>query len=129
MERKRIIGLVVLLLAVGVAGAVASKYREKKRESREDGSVLAVYSPPSLTREMYDKVVKRQYETGVFPHRGLDMEIVFGEGDKMKVQIVYDSMDSFQSHGEKILPIFKEFNFDPGEPSVFPLYNRLRRGK
>jgi hypothetical protein len=128
MER-RLIGLVVLLLAVGVAGAATYKYREGKRVSRQDGSVLAVYTPPSLTREMYDKVVKRQYETGVFPHRGLDMEVVFGEGDKMKVQIVYDSMDSFQSHGEKILPIFREFNFDPGEPSVFPLYNRLHRGE
>jgi hypothetical protein len=54
-------------------------------------SVLIRFAPQSLTAKQYDNAVRRLTEDGVFPAKGLDYEICFGSGDKMKVSQVWDS--------------------------------------
>ena len=71
-------------------------------------SILARFSPPSMTSEQYDAIVKRLYEEGVHPAEGLELEVAFGSGDQMKVSILFDSMEAFQAFGERIGPIINE---------------------
>ncbi len=92
-------------------------------------SVLVRFSPPSLTREQYDAAVALQYERGVFPSPGLDIEVCFGAGDQMKVSILYDSMEAFQRHGEGLMPILQELGMNPGEPEVLEVHNVIHRGE
>ena len=77
-------------------------------------SILARFSPPSMTSEQYDAIVKRLYKEGVHPAEGLELEIAFGSGDQMKVSILFDSMEAFQVFSERMSPIVHEMGLDPG---------------
>ena len=91
-------------------------------------SILARFSPPSMTSEQYDVIVNRLYKEGVHPAEGLELEIAFGSGDQMKVSILFDSMEAFQAFGERIGPIIHEMGVDPGEPEVVEVHRVIRRG-
>jgi hypothetical protein len=91
-------------------------------------SLLIRFSPPSLTAEQYDNVVRRLTEEGVFPADGLDYEICFGSGDNLKVSQVWDSQQQLDAFGARLMPILVELGVHPGEtPEVVELHNIIRR--
>ena len=57
-------------------------------------SLVIRFSPPSLTADQYDEVVRRLTDKGVLPADGLDYELCFGSGDKLKVSQVWDTRSS-----------------------------------
>jgi hypothetical protein len=80
-----------------------------------------------LTAEKYDSAVRRLNEEGVFPADGLDYEICFGTGDKLKVSQVWDSKEQLEAFGARLMPILAELGIDPGEPEVVEVHNIIRR--
>ena len=90
-------------------------------------SVLVRFAPSSLTAEQYDTVVSRLIEEGLQPAEGLDYEVCFGEGDKMKVSLVWDTQEHFEAFGARLMPILAEFGIDPGQPEVLPVHNIIKR--
>jgi hypothetical protein len=90
-------------------------------------SVLIRFAPQSLTAEQYDRAVHRLTEDGVFPADGLDYEICFGSGDKMKVSQVWDSQEQLDAFGARLMPILADLGIDPGEPEVVEVHNTIRR--
>jgi hypothetical protein len=90
-------------------------------------SLLIRFSPPSLTAEQYDNVVRRLNEEGISPADGLDYEICFGSGDQHKVSLVWDSKEQMDDFGAKLAPILAEFGIDPGEPEVVEVHNIIKR--
>lgn len=90
-------------------------------------SLLIRFAPPSLTAEKYDSAVRRLNEEGVFPADGLDYEICFGTGDKLKVSQVWDSKEQLEAFGARLMPILAELGIDPGEPEVVEVHNIIRR--
>ena len=90
-------------------------------------SILVRFSPTSMTAEQYDAIVKRMYKEGVHPDPGLELELCFGSGDQMKVSLLFDTKEHFESFGTKIGPILSEMGMDPGEPEVIELHKVIRR--
>lgn len=90
-------------------------------------SLLIRFAPPSLTAEQYDSAVRRLNEEGVFPADGLDYEICFGSGDKLKVSQVWDSKEQLDAFGARLRPILAELGIDPGEPEVVEVHSIIRR--
>ena len=45
----------------------------------------------------------------------------------MKVSLLFDSSEHFESFGAKIGPILTEMGMDPGEPEIIELHNVIRR--
>jgi hypothetical protein len=96
--------------------------------SLEDVMSLVVrFAPESLTSDQYDRVVRRLDEENISPADGLDYEVCFGSGDKMKVSLVWDSKEHFDAFAARLLPILEELGIDPGEPEVFEVHNIIRR--
>ena len=96
-------------------------------KERIDVSLLIRFSPPSLTAEQYDDVVRRLNEEGVSPADGLDYELCFGSGDQLKVSLVWDSKEQLDAFGARLMPILAELGLDPGEPEVFEVHNIIKR--
>ena len=92
-------------------------------------SILVRFSPPSMTAEQYDTIVERLYKEGIHPDPGLELELCFGTGDQMKVSLLFDSKEHFESFGAKIGPVLSEMGMDPGEPEVIELHKVIRRKK
>jgi hypothetical protein len=98
------------------------------RPSSEDLMSLVVrFAPESLTSDQYDHVVRRLDEENVTPADGLDYEVCFGSGDKMKVSLVWDSKEQFDAFAARLMPILAEVGLDPGEPEVFEVHNIIKR--
>ena len=92
-------------------------------------SILARFSPPSMTAEQYDAILTRLYEEGIHPAEGLELEVCFGSGDQMKVSLLFDSMDAFEKFGESLLPVLQEFGMDSGTPDIMDVHPVIRRGR
>jgi hypothetical protein len=90
-------------------------------------SFVIRFSPPSLTAAQYDDAVRRLNEEGVFPADGLDYEVCFGSGDKMKVSQIWDSKEQMDAFGARLGPILAELGIDPGEPQVLEVHNIIKR--
>ena len=90
-------------------------------------SLLIRFSPPSLTAEQYDHVVRRLTEEGVFPAEGLDYEICYGSGDSLRVSQVWDSQPQLDAFGARLMPILAEMGINPGAPEVLEVHNIIRR--
>ena len=90
-------------------------------------SVLIRFAPESLTAEQYDAVVRRLTEEGIQPADGLDYEVCFGTGDKMRVSLVWDTQEQMEAFGARLMPILAEFGIDPGQPEVVPVHNIIKR--
>jgi hypothetical protein len=91
-------------------------------------SILARFSPPSMTADQYDAIVARLYKEGIHPADGLELEVCFGSGDQMKVSILFDSMAAFERFGERLQPILQELGMDPGTPDIMDVHHVIRRG-
>jgi hypothetical protein len=90
-------------------------------------SLVIRFSPPSLTAEQYDEVVRRLTEEGVFPADGLDYELCFGSEGNLKVSQVWDTREQLDAFGERLRPILNDVGIDPGEPEVLEVHNVIRR--
>jgi hypothetical protein len=90
-------------------------------------SLLVRFAPKSLTAEQYDSAVRQLTEQGVFPADGLDYEICFGSGDKMKVSQVWDSREQLDAFGKRLMPILAGLAIDPGEPEVVEVHHTIKR--
>jgi hypothetical protein len=89
-------------------------------------SVLIRFVPDSLTADQYDKVVSRLNEEGVFPAEGLDYEICYGSGEKMRVSQVWDTQEHLEAFGERLKPILAEVGIEPGQPEIVPVHNIIK---
>jgi hypothetical protein len=90
-------------------------------------SLVIRFSPPSLTAEQYDEVVRRLTDDGVFPADGLDYELCFGSDGDLKVSQVWDSQEQLDAFGERLRPILAEMEINPGEPEVLEVHNIIHR--
>lgn len=90
-------------------------------------SVLIRFAPASLTAEQYDSAVRRLTEKGVLPAEGLDYEICFGSGDKLRVSQVWDTQEQLEAFGARLMPILAQLGIDPGEPEVVAVHNIMKR--
>ena len=90
-------------------------------------SLVVRFAPDSLTSDQYDRVVSRLNEEGISPADGLDYELCFGSGDKMKVSLVWDSKEQFDAFAARLTPILTELGIDPGEPEVLEVHNIIKR--
>jgi hypothetical protein len=45
----------------------------------------------------------------------------------MKVSLLFDSMEHFESFGAKIGPVLSEMGMDAGEPEIIELHKVIRR--
>jgi hypothetical protein len=90
-------------------------------------SLVVRFAPESLTSDQYDHVVRRLTEENLSPADGLDYEVCFGSGDKMRVSLVWDSKEHFDAFAARLMPILTEVGVDPGEPEVFEVHNIIKR--
>jgi hypothetical protein len=90
-------------------------------------SLVIRFSPPSLSAEQYDEVVRRLTEQGVLPADGLDYELCFGSDGNLKVSQVWDSREQLDAFGERLRPILTEMEINPGEPEVLEVHNIIKR--
>jgi hypothetical protein len=90
-------------------------------------SIVVRFAPPSLTAEKYDEATRRLQESGDFPADGLDHHVCFGTDGNLLVSEIWDSREQFEAFGERLMPVLDDVGIDPGEATVFEIYNAVTR--
>ncbi len=90
-------------------------------------SVLARFTPASLTAAQYDESIAKLEEAGDFPPDGLDYHVCFGTEGNLAVSEIWDSAEQLQAFGERLMPILSDAGIDPGEPAVIEIHNIIKR--
>jgi hypothetical protein len=92
-------------------------------------SIVVSFTPVNLTREKYDELVRRLEEAGLWPNRpGMELHVLFGEEGNLRVSEIWDSRESMEAVGERVLPLMDEVGIEfAGEPEVFEVHNLVGR--
>jgi hypothetical protein len=90
-------------------------------------SVLVRFAPSNATTEQYDESIRRLQNSGDFPPDGLEYHVCFVSDGSVRVSEIWDSMEQFQTFGERLMPILADLGIDAGRPETFEVYNSVRR--
>jgi hypothetical protein len=83
------------------------------------------FKPVSMDTHRYDEVIRRLAATGDGAPAGRLYHACHGEGDDLRVVDVWESMETFESFGQKLMPLLREIGIDPGTPEIRPIYNTI----
>ena len=85
---------------------------------------LGIYFPmESMSTEQYDDVVRRLEAAGAGSPPGRSYHCAFAGGSGLHVFDVWDSQESFDEFGQKLMPILGEVGVDPAEPQIAEVHN------
>ena len=90
-------------------------------------SIVARFTPRSLTVEKYWESVRRLERAGAWPPDGMDYHVFFGTEGDLRVSEIWDSTEKFQAFGEKLMPILADIGIEPGAPEVLEIHNIVKR--
>ena len=90
-------------------------------------SVLARFTPASLTAEQYDESIRRLDEAGPWPPDGLDYHVCFGSDGTLRVSEIWDSKEQFEAFGQKLMPLLSDIGIEPGEPELLDIHAIVKR--
>ena len=90
-------------------------------------SILARFTPTSVTAQKYDETIRRMEDGGDWPPDGLEYHVCFGSDDNIRVSEIWDSQEQFDAFGERLMPILADMGIEPGEPELLEVHNIIRR--
>ena len=91
-------------------------------------SIVVRFNPVNVTRQKYNEVVRRLEQAGQWPDPpGLELHVLFGSEEDLRVSEIWDSQESLQAFGEKVFPIMEEIGIElAGEPEIFEVHNLVK---
>jgi hypothetical protein len=98
-----------------------------KPPRRSAMSVLARFTPTSLTTEKYNEANRRMEEAGDWPPDGMELHVLFGPDNDLRVSEIWDSKEQLDAFGQKLMPVLSEVGIDAGEPELLEVHNIVRR--
>jgi hypothetical protein len=99
----------------------------RNRPRRIAMSVLARFTPRSLTVQKYEEVNRRLEESGDWPAPdGLEIHVLFGPDDNLRVSEIWDSQEQLDAFGERLMPVLADVGIEPGEPELLEVRNIVK---
>jgi hypothetical protein len=81
------------------------------------------FTPPSLTSQQYDEVIKRLEAAGQGSPQGRLFAVAFGPADALRVSDIWDTQENFDRFAQTLMPLLQELGIDPGTPEFIPAYH------
>jgi hypothetical protein len=84
------------------------------------------------TNEQYDEVCRALNggqplrSLAEWPGGGYLSHVAGATPEGLRVLDVWDSLEKFQTFGEKLMPLLQEAGIQPAEPTVFPAHNFVK---
>ena len=90
-------------------------------------SVLARFTPQSMTSQQYDESIRKLEATGEFPPDGLEYHVCFGPEGSLRVSEIWESREKMVAFAERLMPILAAAGINPGEPEFLDVHNTISR--
>ena len=85
-----------------------------------------LFTPKSMTAAQYDDCIAKLQKAGAGSPKGRLYHACFGEGNKMRVFDIWESMESFERFGQTLMPILQQLGVDPGQPEIQKLHGVIQ---
>src|SRR3954454_14725272 len=87
-------------------------------------SVLFRYQPDGMTRDQYDAVTRQLQDSGAWPPDGLELHVMFGEENDLRVSEVWESEEKQRAFAEEhLLPALQQNGVQlSGQPDMYPVH-------
>lgn len=80
----------------------------------------------TFTPEQYDETVKQLDDAGVGAPAGRLYHVALEADGNIQVFDVWESQESFDAFGAKIMPVLAGLGADPGQPMATPVRNIIK---
>jgi hypothetical protein len=88
---------------------------------------IAVYfHPEAMSAAQYERVMGRLELANLDHPSGRLHHSAFGSPDHLMVYDVWDTQESFDAFGEKLMPLLAELKVDAGKPEIMPVHNMIQ---
>ncbi len=84
------------------------------------------FTPSSFSPEKYDDAISQLEAAGAGAPAGRLYHVALETDGQIQVFDVWDSQESFEAFGEKLLPIMAALGSDPGQPQVSAVHNIIK---
>jgi hypothetical protein len=81
------------------------------------------FTPPSLSSQQYDEIIKRLEAAGEGSPKGRLFGVAFGPTDALRVSDVWDTRENFDRFGQTLMPLLQELGIDPGTPEFIEAHH------
>ena len=88
-------------------------------------AIVIRFDPASMNAAQYDSVIRALEAAGEGAPAGRLFTACYGQGDRLRVFDVWDSMESFERFGHTLRPLIEQSGIDVGTPEVIPVHNTL----
>ena len=65
-------------------------------------SIVVRFHPTNVTQEKYEESLRRLEESGEWPPNGLELHVLFGSDEDLKVSEIWDSEEQLRAFGERL---------------------------
>lgn len=89
-------------------------------------SFVVRFTPPSLSAQQYDEVLRRLEAAGAGAPKGRIIGVAFGSPDALKVSDIWDTRENFDRFAETLMPLLQEMGIDPGTPEFIEAHNIIQ---
>jgi quinol monooxygenase YgiN len=86
-------------------------------------AIIVQFSPSGLDRAKYDATLRRFEEAGEGTPPGRLSHYFYESGGAPRILEVWDSQQSFERHGQIIMPILQSAGIDAGQPEINTAHN------
>ena len=90
-------------------------------------SIVVRFAPESATVEQYDETIRLLEADGPLPPDGQDYHVAFIVDGNLRVSEIWDSQESFEAFGQRLMPILEQVGIDPGQPEIHEIHNVIKR--
>jgi hypothetical protein len=87
-------------------------------------SVLFRFQPVGLTRDAYDAVDSQLKDSGAWPPDGLELHVLFGNDNDLRVSEIWESEDKQQAFAEgHLMAALEQHGVQlSGQPEILPVH-------
>ena len=88
--------------------------------------IVVHFNGNGMTAAQYDQIIVELQKLNAFPPAGQIAHFCYQTTDGLKVIDVWESAETFNAFGQKLMPILQKLGVNSGEPVVYSLYNYLK---
>lgn len=88
--------------------------------------IVVHFNGDGMTAAQYDQIIVELQKVTSFPPAGQIAHACYKTDKGLKVVDVWESAETFNAFGEKLMPILQQLGVNAGQPVVYSLYNYMK---
>lgn len=86
-------------------------------------AILVTFTPTSMTTDQYEQVIRQLTAAGAGSPAGRLFHVAAGSGSSLQVVDVWESLETFESFGQTLMPILQQVGITVPIPEIREIHH------